>query len=164
MTSGEENLGIKSAWDIKAMQCFTYCLQVLDDWWELHWILLLGQAHWKKRGDTSGPQFLFSKHAQRWNAGNIFVSQTAVAKENITEEEELVEDFGDGYFAPYQQVFRSARTSYRAFDFRPPVRPPATNFPEFIDELTHCRQASRTPQIVYFLKAHDVNYLNLDEN
>ena len=50
-------------------------------------------------------QFLFSKHAQRWNAENIFVSQTAVAKENITEEEELVEDFGDGYFAPYQQVF-----------------------------------------------------------
>ena len=28
-----------------------------------------------------------------------------MAKENITEEEELVEDFGDGYFAPYQQVF-----------------------------------------------------------
>ena len=52
-----------------------------------------------------GPKFLFSKHAQRWNAENIFVSQTAVAKENITEEEELVEDFGDGYFAPYQQVF-----------------------------------------------------------
>ena len=82
-----------------------YCLQVLDDWRELHWVLLLGQAHWKKRGDTSGPQFLCSIHAQRWNAENIFVSQTAVAKENITEEEELVEDFGDGYFAPYQQVF-----------------------------------------------------------
>lgn len=30
--------------------------------------------------------------------------QTAVAKENIQEEEELVEDFGDGYFAPYQQA------------------------------------------------------------
>ena len=30
--------------------------------------------------------------------------QTAVAKENIQAEEELVEDFGDGYFAPYQQV------------------------------------------------------------
>jgi len=30
--------------------------------------------------------------------------QTAVAKENIIEEEELVEDFGDGYFAPYQQA------------------------------------------------------------
>ena len=28
-----------------------------------------------------------------------------MAKENIIEEEELVEDFGDGYFAPYQQVF-----------------------------------------------------------
>ena len=61
-------------------------------------------------------------------------------------------------------VFRSARTSYRAFDFRPPVRPPATIFPEFIDELKHCRQASGTPQIVYFLKANDVSYPNLDEN
>ena len=45
-----------------------------------------------------GPNFCFQ------NMQNI-VSQTAVAKENITEEEELVEDFGDGYFAPYQQVF-----------------------------------------------------------
>ena len=33
------------------------------------------------------------------------IMQTAVAKENIIEEEELVEDFGDGYFAPYQQGF-----------------------------------------------------------
>ena len=35
----------------------------------------------------------------------MIIIQTAVAKENIIEEEELVEDFGDGYFAPYQQVF-----------------------------------------------------------
>ena len=35
----------------------------------------------------------------------MVIIQTAVAKENIIEEEELVEDFGDGYFAPYQQVF-----------------------------------------------------------
>ena len=49
-----------------------------------------------------GPNFYFQNMS---NAENIFVSQTAVAKENITEEEELVEDFGDGYFAPYQQVF-----------------------------------------------------------
>ena len=48
-----------------------------------------------------GPKFCFQNMR---NAENIFVSQTAVAKENITEEEELVEDFGDGYFAPYQQV------------------------------------------------------------
>ena len=34
----------------------------------------------------------------------MIIIQTAVAKENIIEEEELVEDFGDGYFAPYQQV------------------------------------------------------------
>ena len=52
------------------------------------------------------------------------------------------------------------------FPSRPPVHPsrPATIFPEFIDELKHCRQASGTPQIVYFLKAHDVSYPNLDEN
>ena len=32
--------------------------------------------------------------------------------------------------------FRSARTSCRTFDVsRPPVHPPATIFPEFIDEL-----------------------------
>ena len=45
-----------------------------------------------------------------------------------------------------------------------PSRPPATIFPEFIDELKHCRQASGTPQIVYFLKAHDVSYPNSDKN
>ena len=33
----------------------------------------------------------------------------------------------------------------------------------FIDELKRCRQASGTPQIVYFLKAHDVSYPNSDE-
>ena len=44
-----------------------------------------------------------------------------------------------------------------------PSRPPATIFPEFIDELKHCRQASGTPQIVYFLKAHDVSYPNSDK-
>ena len=46
---------------------------------------------------------------------------------------------------------------------RPPVRPPATIFPEFIDELKHCRQASGTPKTVYFLKAHDVSYPNSDK-
>ena len=62
-------------------------------------------------------------------------------------------------------IFRSARTSYRAFDSRPvPSTRPATIFPEFIDELKHCRQASGTPQIVYFLKAHDVSYPNSDKN
>ena len=64
-------------------------------------------------------------------------------------------------------LFRSARTSYRAFDSRPPVRPstrpPATIFPEFIDELKQCRKASGTPQIAYFMKADDVSYPNLDE-
>ena len=40
----------------------------------------------------------------------------------------------------------------------------ATIFPEFIDELKHCRQASGTPQLVYFLKAHDVSYPNSDKN
>ena len=69
------------------------------------------------------------------------------------------------HFVP---IFRSARTSYRTFDSRPPVhpsvRPPATIFPELIDELKHCRQASGTPQIVYFLKAHDVSYPNSDKN
>ena len=62
------------------------------------------------------------------------------------------------------RFFRSARTSYRA-SVRPPVPSgPATIFPEFIDELKHCRQASGTPQIVYFLKAHDVSYPNSDKN
>ena len=47
-----------------------------------------------------------------------------------------------------------------------PVHPsrPAAIFPELIDELKHCRWASGTPQIVYFLKAHDVSYPNSDEN
>ena len=45
-----------------------------------------------------------------------------------------------------------------------PSRPPATIFPEFIDELQHCPQASGTPQIVYFLKAHDVSYPNSEDN
>ena len=42
--------------------------------------------------------------------------------------------------------------------------PSATIFPKFIDELKHCRQDSGPPQIVYFLKAHDVSYPNSDEN
>ena len=42
----------------------------------------------------------------------------------------------------------------------PSTSPPATIFPEFIDELQHCPQASGTPQIVCFLKAHDVSYPN----
>ena len=49
----------------------------------------------------------------------------------------------------------------------PSVRPspPSTPiFPEFIDELKQCRQASGTPQIVYFIKADDVSYPNLYEN
>ena len=45
-----------------------------------------------------------------------------------------------------------------------PVRPPALIFPEFTDDLKYCRQASGTPQIVYFLKTHDVSYLNSDKN
>ena len=61
-------------------------------------------------------------------------------------------------------VFMSATISCRTFDSRPPVRPPATIFPELIDELKHYRQSSGTPQIVYFLKTHDVSYLNSDEN
>ena len=60
-------------------------------------------------------------------------------------------------------IFRSARTFYRTF-VRPSIRPPAPIFPELIDELKHCRQASGTPQIVYFLKAHDVIYPNSDKN
>ena len=60
-------------------------------------------------------------------------------------------------------LFRSVRTSYRTFDSRPSTCP-ATIFLEFIDELKHCRQASRTPQTIYFLKAHDVSYPNADEN
>ena len=45
-----------------------------------------------------------------------------------------------------------------------PVHPSAPIFPEFIDELYHCRQAPGTLQSVYFLKAHDVSYPNSDEN
>ena len=44
------------------------------------------------------------------------------------------------------------------------VHPSAPIFPEFIDELKHCRQASGTPQIAYFMKADDVSYPNSDEN
>ena len=47
-----------------------------------------------------------------------------------------------------------------------PVHPstrPATIFHELIDELKHCRQASGTPKIVYFLKADDVSYPNSDK-
>ena len=51
----------------------------------------------------------------------------------------------------------------------PSVRPPATIFPEFIDELKQFNSgsetvASGTPQIAYFMKADDVSYPNLDEN
>ena len=42
----------------------------------------------------------------------------------------------------------------------PSVHPSAPIFPEFIDELKHCRQASGTPQIAYFMKADDVSYPN----
>ena len=45
----------------------------------------------------------------------MIIIQTAVAKENIIEEEELVEDFGDGYFAPYQQVFGVFSQVYGVF-------------------------------------------------
>ena len=45
-----------------------------------------------------------------------------------------------------------------------PSRPTATIFPEFIDELQHCPQALGTPRTMYFLKAHDVSYLNSDKN
>ena len=41
---------------------------------------------------------------------------------------------------------------------RPSVHPSAQIFPEFIDELKHCRQASGTPQTIHFLKAHNVSY------
>ena len=53
---------------------------------------------------------------------------------------------------------------------RPSVHPSAQIFPEFIDELKHCRQASRTrqaswtPKTVYFLKGHDVSYPDSDKN
>ena len=46
---------------------------------------------------------------------------------------------------------------------RPPV-PSATIFPEFIDELQHCHQASGAPHIVFFLKDHDVSYPKSDNN
>ena len=46
-------------------------------------------------------------------------------------------------------LFRSARTSYTASVCPPVPSCPATIFPEFINELKHCRQASGTPQIVY---------------
>ena len=59
-------------------------------------------------------------------------------------------------------LFRSARTSFRAFDFCPV--PSATIFPEHIDELKHCRQALGAPQTIYFLKADDVSHPNSDEN
>ena len=61
-------------------------------------------------------------------------------------------------------VFRSTRTSCRTFYSRPPVRPTATNFPAFIDKLSHCRQTSGTPQTIHVLKAHYVSYSNSEEN
>ena len=64
-----------------------------------------------------------------------------------------------GGFQVREDLLQSLR-----FPSRPSVRPPATIFPEHIDELKHCRQASGTPQIVYFLKAHDVSYPNSDKN
>ena len=63
-----------------------------------------------------------------------------------------------------QWIFRSARTSYRAFVRPVPSTRPATIFPQYIDELKHCCQASGTPKTVYFLKVHDVSYPNSDEN
>ena len=46
----------------------------------------------------------------------------------------------------------------------PSTRPPATIFPEFIDELRQCRQASGTTQTIHILKVHDVSYPNSDKN
>ena len=43
---------------------------------------------------------------------------------------------------------------------RGPFIEPSSVHPPIIDELKHCYQASGTPQIVYFLKAHDVSYPN----
>ena len=47
---------------------------------------------------------------------------------------------------------------------RPSTRPPAPIFPEFIDELKHCCQASGNPQTIHSLKAHDVSYPTSEEN
>ena len=57
----------------------------------------------------------------------------------------------DSWWRPFLAFFRSARTSCRTFDLPVPSRP-TTNFPEFIDEPQHCRQASGTPQTVFFWK------------
>ena len=54
---------------------------------------------------------------------------------------------------------------YRLFFLGPvPSTSPSTIFPEFIDELKHCRRASGTPQTIHFLKAHDVSFPNSDKN
>ena len=47
---------------------------------------------------------------------------------------------------------------------RPSTRPPAPIFPEFIDQLKHCHQASETLKIIYFLKAHHASYQYSDKN
>ena len=69
-----------------------------------------------------------------------------------------------GLWTPWLQFERSRflgprRPLIEPLSVHPSTRP-ATIFPESIDELKHCRQASRTPQIVYFLKADDVSYPN----
>ena len=45
-----------------------------------------------------------------------------------------------------------------------PSTRPAPIFPEFIDELYHCRQAPGTPQTIYFVKAERASSTNLDKN
>ena len=87
---------------------------------------------------------------QSWHIRDVFVWYLEVGLKDIL----------------FEQVLGGAQSLiYRLFFLGPvPSTSPSTIFPEFIDELKHCHQASGTPQIAYFMKADDVSYPNSDKN
>ena len=87
---------------------------------------------------------------QSWHIRDVFVWYLEVGLKDIL----------------FEQVLGGAQgLIYRLFFLGPvPSTSPSTFFPEFIDELKHCRRASGTPQTIHFLKAHDVSVPNSDKN
>ena len=87
---------------------------------------------------------------QSWHIRDVFVWYLEVGLKDIS----------------FEQVLGGAQgLIYRLFFLGPvPSTSPSTNFPEFIDELKHCRRASGTPQTIHSLKAHDVSFPNSDKN
>ena len=93
--------------------------------------------------------------------------QALILKQNISFTLTVpFEPIGSSTFYTVPPIFQVREDLLQSLRFpsRLSVHPSTTIFPEFIDELKQCRQASGTPQIAYFMKADDVNYPNSDKN